>query len=76
MFRAGRYDFAIYQWRFHGIKEDMILKPIALTSEVLTPHLSRLLEGAVDSGLLGSRFNALIRDELETLHQQLWDGGT
>ena len=37
---AGRFDFAIYQWQFHGIKEDMVLTPIA-TSEALRPHLSR-----------------------------------
>ena len=26
---AGRYEFAIYQWRFQGIREDLMLKPIA-----------------------------------------------
>ena len=31
---AGRYDFAIYQWRFHGIKEDMVLKPITTSGGV------------------------------------------
>ena len=25
----GCYEFAIYQWRFHGIREDLVLKPIA-----------------------------------------------
>ena len=67
---SGIYDFAIYQWRFHGIKDDMILKPIAL-SEALTPHLSRLLEGAVDSDSLGNN-QPPMREALETLHQQLW----
>ena len=67
---SGIYDFAIYQWRFHGIKDDMILKPIAL-SEALTPHLSRLLEGAVDSDSPGNN-QPPMRDALETLHQQLW----
>ena len=67
---AGGYDFAIYRWQFYGIKEDMILKPIAL-SEALTPHLSQLLERAVDSDSLGNN-QPPMRDELETLHQQLW----
>ena len=67
---SGIYDFAIYQWRFHGIKDDMILKPIAI-SEALTPHLSRLLEGAVDSDSLGNN-QPPVREALETLHQQLW----
>ncbi len=26
---AGRYEFAIYRWQFHGIKEDLILQPVA-----------------------------------------------
>ena len=67
---AGRYDFAIYQWQFYGIKEDMILKPIAL-SEALTPHLSRLLESAVDNDLQDGN-QPTMQDVLETLHQQLW----
>ena len=67
---AGRYDFAIYQWQFHGIKEDMVLKPIT-TSEVLTPHLSHLLEDAVDSNTRETNPPPM-RDELETLHQRLW----
>ena len=67
---AGRCDFAIYQWQFHGIKEDMILKPIAL-EEALTPHLSRLLESAVDNDLREGNPPPM-RDELETLHQRLW----
>ena len=67
---AGRYDFAIYQWQFHGIKEDMILKPIALNG-TLTEHLSRLLEDAVDSGVQDANPPPR-RDELETHHHQQW----
>lgn len=67
---AGRYDFAIYQWQFHGIKEDMILKPIASSSELI-PHLSRLLEEAVDSDVQETN-RPPMQDELEALHQQLW----
>ncbi len=67
---AGRYDFAIYQWQFHGVKEDMILKPIASSRE-LTPHLSRLLEEAVDSDVQETN-RPPMQDVLEALHQQLW----
>ena len=68
----GRYEFAIYQWRFHGIREDLALKPIASAKE-LTPHLGRLLEKAEDSthdvqGAGGST----VWDELDTQHQELW----
>ena len=67
---AGHYDFAIYQWQFHGIKEDMILKPIASSGD-LTPHLSRLLEEAVDSDVQETD-RPPMQHELEALHQQLW----
>ncbi len=48
----------------------MILKPIAL-EEGLTPHLSRLLESAVDSDVQATNQVAR-RDKLETLHYQQW----
>jgi len=70
---AGRYDFAIYQWHFYGIKEDLILKPIA-SSEKITPHLTRLLEKAVDlepvevaDDVKHNRW-----DPLEDHHYKLW----
>jgi len=37
-FPAGDYKFAIYQWQFHGIKEDLILRPVA-SSEAFTALL-------------------------------------
>jgi hypothetical protein len=69
---AGRYEFAIYQWRFHGIREDLVLQPIA-SSEAVTAHLIRLLEKAVDAttddpGCSGS----LVWDELDAQHYELW----
>jgi ATP-dependent helicase HepA len=69
---AGRYEFAIYQWRFHGIREDLFLRPIA-SSEEVTAHLGRLLEKAVDAttndqGGSGSS----VWDELDVQHYKLW----
>ena len=34
---AGRYEFAIYQWRFHGVREDLILQPIASSDALYRP---------------------------------------
>ena len=31
---ASRYDFAAYQWRFYGIRDDLMLKPIGCKSEI------------------------------------------
>ncbi len=67
---AGHYEFAIYQWRFQGIREDLMLKPIA-SSEAVTPHLSYLLEKAVDSDNQNES-NATVWDELDSHHYKLW----
>ena len=67
---AGRYEFAIYQWRFLGIREELVIKPIA-SSEALTPHLNYLLERAVDSDAQDSEI-LIEQDALERMHQQLW----
>ena len=69
---AGRYEFAIYQWRFHGIREDLVLRPIAL-SEVVTAHLGHLLENAVDAATEAPRDSSSpLWDELDAQHYKLW----
>ena len=66
----GRYEFAIYQWQFLGIREHLVIKPVA-SSEALTLHLNDLLEKAVDNDALES--DGLIEQEtLEEMHQRLW----
>ena len=68
----GRYEFAIYQWRSHGIREDLVLKPIASAKE-LTPYLSRLLEKAVDAPADDPGKNSTpVWDELDAQHHALW----
>ena len=66
----GRYEFVIYQWRFHGIREDLVLKPIASAKE-LTPHLSRLLEKALDAEN-SEDISTPGRDALDKQHHALW----
>ena len=66
----GRYEFAIYQWRFLGIREHLVLKPIAL-SEALVPHLNNLLEKVEDSDTQDSQV-PIQKDALEKTHQSLW----
>ncbi|MEK7814072.1 MAG: helicase-related protein [Candidatus Desantisbacteria bacterium] len=69
---AGRYEFAIYQWRFHGIKEDLVLKPIA-SSDAITTHLVRLLEKAVDATTNDHKaIGSPVWDELDAEHYNLW----
>lgn len=69
---AGRYEFVFYQWQFHGIREDLALKPIA-SPDAVTPHIDRLLEKAVDVAPDKQGDSALpVWDELEAQHYQLW----
>ena len=69
---AGRYEFAIYQWRFHGIREDLVFKPVASTA-VITEHLGSLLETAVDCpDKMQNEPNDLAWDDLDTQHYHLW----
>ena len=68
----GRYEFAIYQWQFHGVKEDLVLRPVA-SSDVVTGHLSGLVEraerypiGKIDVA------DPTIWDGLDAQHHRLW----
>ena len=67
---AGRYDFAIYKWEYLGNKEDWILNPIT-SSEVLTPHLSPLLEVAEDNDV-AEDVSLTDQKALEEQHHALW----
>lgn len=70
--RAGRYEFAIYQWRFHGIKEDLVLRPVA-SSEAVTSHLGHLLEKATDLADDDPReVDPACWDALDGQHYNLW----
>ena len=66
----GCYEFAIYQWRFLGIREHLVLKPIAL-SEALVPHLNDLLERA-ENGDTQEDQTPIQKEALEKTHQHLW----
>ena len=66
----GRYEFAIYQWRLLGIRENLVLKPIA-SSDLLTPHLNDLLERTEDGDTQENQ-TPIQKDALEKTHQHLW----
>jgi len=59
----GSYEFAIYQWRFHGVREDLVLQPVAST-DVVTKHLSRLLETA----------ESVPTERVDVPDPNIWDG--
>lgn len=69
---AGQYAFAIYQWKFFGIRDDLILQPIT-SNPVLAEHLGRLLEKAVDCPMaIPDGLDASAWDGLDAQHYSLW----
>lgn len=70
---AGHYEFAIYQWRFHGIREDLVLKPVA-SDALVTERLGCLLESAIDCpDELPIGLGASVWDNLDAQHYSLWN---
>jgi len=69
----GQYEFAVYQWRFFGIREDLILQPVA-SSATLTGHLTRLLEEASDIPPEEpmKELDASVWKNLDEQHYALW----
>ncbi|MDR2743990.1 MAG: DEAD/DEAH box helicase family protein, partial [Desulfovibrio sp.] len=69
---AGQYEFAIYHWLFHGIKEDLVLTPVA-SNAIATEHIARLLEQAEDCpDAMPDGGDAPLWDELDAQHYSLW----
>jgi len=69
---AGNYEFAIYQWQFHGIREDLVLQPVA-SSSVITDHLAGLLEKSEQGS--ASDVEAIVPaiwENIDTQHYTLW----
>ena len=68
----GQYEFAVYQWRFHGIREDLVLKPVA-SSDAVTECLDRFLERATNCPeSVPDGIGARAWDNLDARHYKLW----
>jgi SNF2 family DNA or RNA helicase len=68
---AGKYEFAIYQWKLHGIREDLLLRPVA-SSEAVKERLSSLLEKAGEAEKDETGGSVSPWDDLDTQHYRLW----
>lgn len=69
---AGEYEFAIYHWRYHGLKEDNFLKVVS-SSEQLTENLLHLLCYASDNQYNNdNNIEIKIIDSLDNQHYKLW----
>jgi superfamily II DNA or RNA helicase len=68
----GKHLFAIYQWQFHGIREDMLLRPVA-KSDAVTAKLNDLLKNAQnDPHSQDNKPSPSAWDELDEYHYSLW----
>ena len=68
----GEHEFAIYQWHFHGIRENLMLRPVAALEKV-SERLSSLLEHAEqDSSSCAKKLDPTIQVNLEQEHYRLW----
>lgn len=68
----GCYEFAIYQWRFFGIREDLVFKPVA-SNAMVSKHLESLLKRAVDCvDVLPVSLSTSVWDDLDGQHYSLW----
>jgi len=69
---AGNYEFAIYQWKFHGIREDLVLQPVA-SSAAVTQHLTDFLEKAEETPKIDlDGLGTSAWDDLDAQHYRLW----
>jgi ATP-dependent helicase HepA len=70
--QEGHYPFVVYQWRFHGMREDLVLYPITVSSEV-SKRLEEILQKAEDDKAGSSAIpDELIWDELDANHHREW----
>ena len=71
--KPGVYMFAVYQWRYHGVREDLVLKPIA-SDPVVSENLINLLQEAKDNPeYLSSEIKRTDFEKLEEQHYPLWE---
>lgn len=68
----GKYPFAIYQWEFHGIHKDIVLRPITECEE-LNSQISRLIENGQSATINMKEIpDRDVFDRLDTQHYNLW----
>lgn len=71
---AGDYPFAIYQWRFLGLQEDLQLQPVTL-DEPLRARFAQILSQAEPLDITPAPVpSASVLDQLESAHYALWSG--
>jgi len=68
---SGDYPFGIYQWQYHGIRDDVEFQPVT-TNPALTVEFMRLLVDAEGFEVAPDTIAEEMRSGLETLHYEAW----
>jgi ATP-dependent helicase HepA len=72
--RPGRYDFIVYQWRYHGVRENVVMKPVSASAE-FSSRLPELLMNAKEptpSALESENVSLERWGPIDAVHYQLW----
>ena len=70
----GRYPFVIYEWRYSGVRDDLVLYPIAESQEV-SRRLADLLEYGRPGNLPDDQIpDQRVFDALDAVHYERWAG--
>ena len=68
----GQYPFVIYEWRYSGVRDDLVLYPVAQSAEV-SLRLANLLEYGRPSSLAEDQIpDQAIFDKLDAAHYERW----
>ena len=68
---TGDYPFAVYQWQFHGIRNDIEFQPVS-TQPDLTAQFIRLLPTGRECALSSGGLSEDDRDSIEQQHYRFW----
>ena len=67
----GDYPFAVYQWQFHGIRNDIEFQPVT-TQPALTAEFIRFLPGGRECALSSGGLSEDDRNSIEEEHYRFW----
>ena len=68
----GQYPFVIYEWRYSGVREDLVFYPVAQSTEV-TLRVSDLLEYGRPGSLPDDQVpEQAVFDQLDVAHYEQW----
>lgn len=69
---SGDYPFTIYEWRYRGLQQDLVLQPVCATAQ-LTARFADLIKNASESETGDSIMpEASAVDGLDSQHYMLW----